>query len=152
MKKVLNAVVIISSLSLLSSCASQEAYNNYLAAKAVNDSAYYAAVTKPLLDVTLPAPDGKEYKIVVNREVKPIETKQIKDSEWTGLATATVVGATLVAGKGFDWKIRQSDNEASVDINDSDNRATTEQVKNYVTEFKKESIIETIIPMEVQNQ
>jgi len=59
-----------------------------------------------------------------------------------------VVGATLAAGKGFDWKIRQSDNEASVDINDSDNRATTEQVKNYVTEFKKESVIETLIPME----
>lgn len=141
MKKLLYLPVIA---LMFSGCASQEAYNAYLASKAVNDANYYEVASKPLVDIVLPAPDGQEYKIVVNRDIKPLETKQIKDSEWTTPVTAAIVGATLVGGKAFDWKIKQSDNDAAVLMNDSDNRGTTEQVKSYVTEFKKE----TLIPIE----
>ena len=126
-------VMVICCLLVLSGCADKVAYDAYLKSKEKGDSKYYEAASKPLLDVTLPAPEGKEYKIVVNREVKPIETKQIKDSEWTGAVVAGIVGTTLGVTKGFDWKIKQSDNDA-----------ITEQVQAYTKEFKKESIIETV--------
>jgi len=137
-------VMVICCLLVLSGCADKVAYDAYLKSKEKGDSKYYEAASKPLLDVTLPAPEGKEYKIVVNREVKPIETKQIKDSEWTGAVVAGIVGTTLGVTKGFDWKIKQSDNDAAVKINESDNDAITEQVQAYTKEFKNESIIETV--------
>ena len=152
MKNLLH-ITVISSIMLsvmLSGCADRQAYNSYLEAKRSNDVAYYEAASKPLVDITLPAPAGQEYKIVVNRDIKPLETKQIKDSEWTGLGTAVVVTAGLVASKGFDWKIKQSDNEAATEQNRADNYANTEQVKAYTQNFSKEKTIESVFVSEIK--
>lgn len=84
---------------LLGGCASQEAYQGYLDGHKANAVAYYQAAGKPLVDITLPSPDPlNPYKIVVNREIKPLQTEQIKDSEWTGPMNGLISAAGMVGG------------------------------------------------------
>lgn len=136
---------VLLSFLLISGCADKGAYQNYLGSHEKSADGYYEVAAKPLLDVTLPAPDGKEYKIVVNREVRPLVPQQIKDSEWTGAVTGGIVSTALVAAKGFDWKIKQSDNDAAVKMRVSDNEAQTRQLEDYVGNFTKEKEIIEII-------
>jgi hypothetical protein len=86
MKKILLSLTPL----LLSGCANMEAYQSYTESFDKAAENYYVAALSPLLDITLPAPEGEEYHIVVNREVEPMNPSQIKDSEW-----APVVGKTV---------------------------------------------------------
>lgn len=126
-------------------CADKQAYQQYVDTFDGNAKAYYDVASKPLMDMKLPAPDGKEYHLVVNREVKPLMPQQIKDSEWTGAVTAGIVGATTLGLGVVKWKMTESDNEAAVDMNESDNLAATAQLRDYVQSFKKDSEKITII-------
>jgi len=83
----------------LGGCASQEAYQGYLAAQGRASDSYYRAVEKPLLSLELPSPVvGQPYKIEVAREVKPLQVQQIKDSEWVNPASKLIGVAGGVAG------------------------------------------------------
>lgn len=124
-------------------CADKVSYQNYLDTFDGNAKAYYEVASKPLMDMKLPAPDGKEYHLVVNREVKPLQPQQIKDSEWTGAVTAGIIGTTAVGLGLVNWGTTESINRAAVDMRRSDNEAETIQLRDYVTAFKKESIVET---------
>jgi len=99
-----NLITILFIALLLSGCASKEAHQQYIDGFKAASAGYYEAANKPLIDLTLPAPDGKEYHLVVNREIKPLTPEQIKDSEWVapvqGLISATgmVAGAAVIIG------------------------------------------------------
>lgn len=95
MKKI---IIVAFLIFVLTSCASEKAYKNYSDASKEMAKNYYKAAEKPLLDLTLPAPDGKEYHLVVNREVKVVELAQIKDSEWVAPFQSLVSTTGLVAG------------------------------------------------------
>lgn len=105
---------------LLAGCASQEAYQGYLDGHKANAAAYYEAAGKPLVDITLPSPDpANPYKIVVNREVKPLPTEQIKDSEWTGpvnglVSAAGMVGGIWAAGNAMDKVMSHAGHNSTV--------------------------------------
>jgi len=83
---------------LLSGCASKEAHQQYIDGFKAASDGYYQAAQKPLIDLTLPAPDGKEYHLVVNREVKPLTPEQIKDSEWVGPVQGLISVGGAVGG------------------------------------------------------
>ena len=91
-------LAIITMSVFLASCANQEAYENYSDAQLAIAEDYYEAAKQPLIDLTLPAPDGKEYKLVVNREVDPMQIQQIKDSEWTAPVQTAINVAGMVGG------------------------------------------------------
>jgi hypothetical protein len=86
------------SLIAVSGCADRQAFQAYTDAMEPALAAYYAAASQPLLDLKLPAPDGKEYHLLVNREVKPIIPSQIKDSEWTGPVQSLIQAGAIVGG------------------------------------------------------
>jgi ABC-type uncharacterized transport system auxiliary subunit len=94
----MKTILALAILAMLSGCASEEAYDRYSASQLGIAADYYKAASKPLLDLTLPAPDGKEYHLVVNREVEPIHIQQIKDSEWTAPVQGLINTAGMVAG------------------------------------------------------
>lgn len=98
MKRTFILVAVSAALLSLSSCADKEAHKNYVDAQKALGTEYFKAASKPLLDLTLPAPDGKEYKLVVNREVDPVLVQQIKDSEWVGPAQSLISAASVVGG------------------------------------------------------
>jgi hypothetical protein len=91
-------LLIISFIFLFSACASETAYKEHAAAAKEMAQGYYKASEKPLLDLKLPAPEGKEYHLVVNREVKQVELKQIKDSEWVAPVQALINTTGIVTG------------------------------------------------------
>jgi len=87
------------SVSLISGCASQEAYQSYVNTHAIASAGYYEAAKQPLVDISLPSPTpGQPYHIVLNREVKPMAPEQIKDSEWTGPINGLISAAGMVGG------------------------------------------------------
>lgn len=91
--------LVLVALVMLQGCASRdEAYQGYLKAQGEAQAAYYRAAAQPLVDITLPAPEGQEYHMVVNREIKPMVTEQQKDNEWTKPVTAAVNGLTVYGG------------------------------------------------------
>lgn len=98
-------LTIAASALLLTGCADKEAYQAYMLSFDKAAEGYYLAATEPLLSVELPSPvKDQPYKIVVNREVKPLAPQQIKDSEWvpavSGLINATgVVGGIWATGE-----------------------------------------------------
>lgn len=81
-------------LVLLSGCSSKEVYDIYIASHDKSTTDYYnAAQSMPLVDIELPSPVAdKPYKIVVNQQLEIITTRQIKNSEWTGVVGALVGG------------------------------------------------------------
>jgi len=91
-------LLVIAFSLLFSSCASETAYKAHTDAVTATAKEYYKAAEKPLLDLKLPAPEGKEYHLVVNREVKQVEIKQIKDSEWVAPAQSLINVAGIVTG------------------------------------------------------
>lgn len=91
-------IFILVALVILSGCASEQAYKEYSTSTTSIATAYYKAAERPLLDLKLPAPEGKEYHLVVNREVKQVDIQQIKDSEWTGPVQSLISAAGLVGG------------------------------------------------------
>lgn len=125
MKKTVLAIIIGLSLS---GCASQKAYDQYNNQFAAMATQYYKAASDPLVDIKLPAPNGQNYAIKVYREIKALTPQQIKDSEWVPVITAGVSGGLSLGAKWFDYKALVSNNDAQ-----------TEQLKNYVEQFNKES-------------
>jgi len=79
-------------------CASETAHKQYAESYEKTASMYYATASKPLLDLTLPAPNGQEYHLVVANRVDPLEPKQIKDSEWVGPVQGLINAAGIVGG------------------------------------------------------
>jgi hypothetical protein len=142
MKKIMSLVMCSLIVANLFGCADKGAYNQYTEVFNSNANAYYEAAKAPLMDMKLPAPDGKEYHLVVNREIKPLVPQQIKDSEWTGAVTAGIVGATTLGLGVTRYYVTKSDNEAAVDMRRSDNEAATAQLRDYVQSFNKETYIE----------
>lgn len=136
-------------VGMLGGCASQEAYKNYLAAFEKASDTNKVESAKPLVDITLPAPlaaNGQPqapYHVVVNKEYRPMIPQQIKDSEWTGTIMAAIGVTGLVGNHYVDYKIKQSDNAASVDIAKSKDQATTAQVQAYTDKFNKETTTTT---------
>lgn len=137
--------LLVVALMLLPGCASQEAYQNYLAAFEKASEANKVEAAKPLVDITLPAPlatNGQPqapYRVVVNKDYKPMVPQQIKDSEWTGTVMAAIGITGLVGNHYVDYKIKQSDNAAAVDIAESRDASTTAQVQAYTDKFNKET-------------
>ena len=126
---------------LLPGCASQDAYKNYLAAFEKASEVNKEEVAKPLVDITLPAPlaaNGQTqapYHVVVNKDYKPLVPQQIKDSEWTGTVMAAIGATGLVTNHYVDYKIKQSDNSADVEIAKSKDQASTAQWNSYTSNF-----------------
>ena len=145
MKKIVNLLMCSLVFVNLMGCADKAAYTQYNDTFEKNANGYYAVAGKPLMDMTLPAPDGKEYHLVVNREVKPLIPQQIKDSEWTGAVIAGIAGASTVGLGVIKWKMTESDNDRMIRMNASDNEARTTQLHDYVSNFKseKETFVET---------
>lgn len=96
MKTLLTLVLM---LTMLTGCASQEAYQVYSDTHRASAEGYYRAAEKPLVDISLPSPDPTTpYHIVLNREVKPMAPEQIKNSEWTGPVNGLISAAGMVGG------------------------------------------------------
>jgi hypothetical protein len=148
MKKIVSLLMCSLVVVNLFGCADRAAYNTYNETFDSNAKAYYEVAGKPLMDMKLPAPEGKEYHLVVNREVKPLMPQQIKDSEWTGAVTAGIVGAATVGLGVVKFKMTESDNDAKVKMNESDNEAATAQLRDYVQSFNKETVLETTTILE----
>ena len=91
-------VITLCLLLGLSSCASKESYQMYKESFDRASEAYYLAAIEPLVDITLPAPDGESYHIVVNRDIDIMAPQQIKDSEWVGVARSAITTTGAVAG------------------------------------------------------
>lgn len=99
-------LIIILSLYLggcgLLSSKPREANKNYEkfveAQKAVALAQQETHKATPSFEITLPAPDGKEYKIKHYDKLEPIEVAQIKDSEWARSLEKGIGGATIVGG------------------------------------------------------
>jgi len=144
MKKIVSLLMCSLVVVNLFGCADKGAYQQYNDSFDANAKAYYEVAGKPLMDMKLPAPDGKEYHLVVNREIKPLIPQQIKDSEWTGAVVASIVGATTVGLGVVKWKMTDSDNDRMVKMNASDNEAATAQLRDYVSSFNKETYVEKI--------
>ena len=88
-----------------SSAIRQANYDTYVTRVESAYNAYLASIeAKPLLDIILPAPDGQEYRVVVNREVEAPRIQQIKDDESLRFWAAVVPsGLNLVTGLGNNW-------------------------------------------------
>jgi len=97
-------IILLLCVLLMSGCASDVAHKQYADANEKLGIRYLQAAEKPLLSLTLPAPNGGEYKLQVARELKQPTVAQIKDSEWTAPvsslinATGMVAGAAVVVG------------------------------------------------------
>jgi hypothetical protein len=134
---------------MFSGCADKKAYDAYL--KAFNEASKVdkEEASKPLVDISLPAPpdaNGKAqqpYKIIVNKERRTTYPAQIKDSEWTGTVIAGLGFFGLVADRSIGYLSRRSDNDASVAMNRSNNEAQTDQLRAYVGNFSKEITVIT---------
>jgi hypothetical protein len=137
MKKIVSLLMCSLVVVNLFGCASQQAHQNYLDAFDASAKGYYEAASKPLMDMKLPAPEGKEYHLIVNREVKPMAPQQIKDSEWTGAVIAGIAGAATVGLGVVKLKMTESDNDAKVAMAQEE----TKQLEAYVGNFKKDTTI-----------
>jgi len=143
MKKIVSLLMCSLVVLNLFGCADRVAYTQYNDSFDKNAASYYAVAGKPLMDMTLPAPEGKEYHLVVNREIKPLIPQQIKDSEWTGAVIASIAGASTVGLGVVKMKMNDSDNNRMIKIDASDNEARTQQLHDYVSAFNKETYTET---------
>lgn len=149
MKKTVTLLMCSLVVLNLIGCADKGAYQQYNDSFDANAKAYYEVAGKPLMDMKLPAPEGKEYHLVVNREIKPLMPQQIKDSEWTGAVTAAIVGTATLGLGVVKMNMNESDNERMVKMNASDNEAATAQLRDYVQSFKSETfVMETIMESE----
>jgi hypothetical protein len=85
--------------------ATKEAGDREALAFAAHAAAYYRAAAEPLVDITLPGPDGQVYQIRVARDVQPLPTprttvEQVRANEWVPVAA---MGLGAVAGVAGQW-------------------------------------------------
>lgn len=108
-------------LSSITGCAdravNQANYNAYLAKSDARMTQYYAALkANPLVDITLPGPNGEEYHIKVAQQVKLVTPQQIKDDEslafWGKVLPASIYGLTSFGTSWVNNHYRSKDNEA----------------------------------------
>jgi hypothetical protein len=109
MKKLI-ALGAVSALALfLGGCAStvsnQQNYDAYLSQSGTDYATYINALEQaPLLDLKLPAPEGKEYHLIVNHEPAAPKVQQIKDDEQLRFWGKVIQGGLPVLGNlGSTW-------------------------------------------------
>lgn len=96
-KNILMVAVICVGLAL-GGCASDQAYTGYRDSFDQAAFGYYEAAGKPLVDLSLPAPEGQEYHLVVNRQVEPMLPQQEKDNEWVGPVSGLIDTVKTITG------------------------------------------------------